>query len=156
MIGDVRHENVISQMRAPPCLNYVCHWFIKKILGVIDCEHPQKHYYNDAHLEILSTVAHLLSAKIDQVRTVKNLKQTVNQLNDAQKLENCMLQIANLTYQSSELDSFFESLHAIITTLLRADNFFIGLYDKNDVLDIVYIIEEGVRLTHTKKSLRIY
>ncbi|WP_199525210.1 EAL domain-containing protein [Pseudoalteromonas sp. bablab_jr011] len=153
MIGDVRHEKrYIADAR--PALSELCVPLVykEKILGVIDCEHPQKHYYNDAHLEILSTVAHLLSAKIDQVRTVKNLKQTVNQLNDAQKLENCMLQIANLTYQSSELDSFFESLHAIITTLLRADNFFIGLYDKKcDVLDIVYIIEEGVRSNAHKK-----
>lgn len=155
MIGDVtKDERYIADAR--PALSELCVPLVykEKVLGVIDCEHPQKNYFNDAHLEILSTVAHLLSAKLNQVRTVENLQQTVKQLNDAQKLENCMLQIANLTYQSSELDSFFESLHSIITSLLRADNFFIGLYDKqSDVLDLVYIIEEGVRSNaHTKIS----
>ncbi|MFM9597368.1 hypothetical protein ACKI1O_49515, partial [Streptomyces scabiei] len=88
----------------------------------------------------------LLSAKINQVRTVNNLQKTVNQLNDAQKLETTLLQIANLTYQASDLDAFLESLHNIMTNLLRTDNFLVGLYDKHvDVLEIVYIIEEGVR-----------
>ena len=153
MIGDVSQDpRYIADSR--PALSELCVPLVykEKVLGVIDCEHPQKHYYNDTHLEILSTVAHLLSAKINQVRTVEDLQQTVMQLNDAQKLERSMLQIANLTYQSSELDSFFESLHGIITSLLRADNFFIGLYDKQlDVLDLVYIIEEGVRSNAHKK-----
>ncbi|MCF7500329.1 GGDEF domain-containing protein [Pseudoalteromonas sp. L1] len=153
MVGDVTQDSrYIADAR--PALSELCVPLVykEKVLGVIDCEHPQKHYYTDAHLEVLSTVAHLLSAKINQVRTVENLQQTVKQLNDAQKLENSMLQIANLTYQSSELDSFFESLHSIITSLLRADNFFIGLYDKQlDVLDLVYIIEEGVRSNAHKK-----
>ena len=117
MVGDVTQDSrYIADAR--PALSELCVPLVykEKVLGVIDCEHPQKHYYTDAHLEVLSTVAHLLSAKINQVRTVENLQQTVKQLNDAQKLENSMLQIANLTYQSSELDSFFESLHRTFCT----------------------------------------
>ncbi|GAA58513.1 GGDEF protein [Pseudoalteromonas sp. BSi20652] len=126
----------------------------ERVLGVIDCEHPIKSYFNNAHLEILTTVAHLLSAKINQVNTVTNLQKTVGQLNEAQKLENSLLQIANLTYKANDLDTFFESLHAIINSLLRADNFFIALYDKHvDILDLVYIVEEGISTKcHQKAS----
>jgi len=122
----------------------------EQVLGVIDCEHPIKAYFTNAHLEILTTVAHLLSAKINQVNTVNNLQKTVEQLNNAQKLENSLLQIANLTYKANDLDTFFEALHSIINNLLRADNFFIALYDKKvDILDLVYIVEEGI---NTKTS----
>ncbi|WP_404343069.1 EAL domain-containing protein [Pseudoalteromonas mariniglutinosa] len=153
IVNDVTTDNrYIADVS--PAMSELCVPMIykDKVLGVIDCEHPQKDYFSDAHLEILSTVAHLLSAKINQVNTVNNLQQTVAQLNNAQKLENSLLQIANLTYQAIDLDNFFESLHGIITSLLRADNFFIGLYDKqHDILEIVYIIEEGVRSNVHKK-----
>lgn len=115
------------------------------ILGVIDCEHPTKGYFTHAHLEILTTVAHLLSAKINHVRMVDHLKESVVKLNYAQQLESSLLKIANLTYQASNLDTFFDALHTIINDLLRANNFFIALYDKQvDILDIVYNVEEGI------------
>ncbi len=153
IIGDVSADvRYIADAR--PAMSELCVPLIykHKVLGVIDCEHPKRNYFTDAHLEILTTVAHLLSAKINQVRTVNNLQKTVNQLNDAQKLEATLLQIANLTYQANDLDAFLESLHNIMTNLLRTDNFLVGLYDKNvDILEIVYIIEEGVRSNAHKK-----
>ncbi len=153
IIGDVSADvRYIADAR--PAMSELCVPLIykNKVLGVIDCEHPKRNYFTDAHLEILTTVAHLLSAKINQVRTVNNLQKTVNQLNDAQKLEATLLQIANLTYQANDLDAFLESLHNIMTNLLRTDNFLVGLYDKHvDILEIVYIIEEGVRSNAHKK-----
>lgn len=152
-IGDVTNDSrYIADEH--PAQSELCVPLIYKeqLFGVIDCEHPIKNYFTDAHFEILTTVAHLLSAKINQVNTVNNLQKTVHQLNEAQKLENSLLQIANLTYKASNLDTFFESLYKIINSLLRADNFFIGLYDKQiDVLDIVYIVEEGVQTNSHKK-----
>lgn len=155
MTGDVTTDKrYIADSR--PALSELCVPLIynEQVFGVIDCEHPARNYFTDAHLEILTTVAHLLSAKINHVKTVSNLQATVTQLNAAQQLERSMLQIANLTYQANDLDTFFESIHNIITTLVRADNFFIGLYNKQvDILEIVYIIEEGVRSSvHTKIS----
>ncbi|MEL0639009.1 EAL domain-containing protein [Pseudoalteromonas aliena] len=155
IINDVtKDKRYIADER--PAQSELCVPLIYKehILGVIDCEHHIKNYFTNAHLEILTTVAHLLSAKINQVNTVSSLQKTVEKLNDAHKLENSLLQIANLTYKANDLDTFFESLHFIINSLLRAENFFIGLYDKSiDVLDIVYIVEEGIQTkTHQKIS----
>ncbi|CAI86257.1 GGDEF domain-containing protein [Pseudoalteromonas sp. HL-AS2] len=153
MIGDVTKDSrYIADER--PAQSEICVPLIYKdhVLGVIDCEHPIKNYFTNSHLEILTTVAHLLSAKINQVNTVNSLQTTVLQLNNAQKLENSLLQIANLTYKAKNLDVFFESLHLIINSLLPADNFFIALYDKQiDVLDIVYIVEEGIKTNSHQK-----
>lgn len=153
MIGDVTKDSrYIADER--PAQSEICVPLIYKdhVLGVIDCEHPIKNYFTNSHLEILTTVAHLLSAKINQVNTVNSLQTTVLQLNNAQKLENSLLQIANLTYKAKNLDVFFESLHLIINSLLPADNFFIALYDKQiDVLDIVYIVKKALKPTAIKK-----
>lgn len=154
IIGDVNKDSrYIADER--PAQSEICVPLIYKdrVLGVIDCEHPIKNYFTSSHLEILTTVAHLLSAKINQVNTVNSLKDTVKQLNDAQKLESSLLQIANLTYKAQNLDTFFQSLHVIIDSLLTASNFFIALYDKKeDALDFVYTVEGGVQ-TNTHKII---
>lgn len=139
---------------ARPALSELCVPLIydHQVIGVIDCEHPKSHYFSAAHLEILTTVASMLSAKINQCQILSDLKDTVNQLNDAQKLEKGMLQIANLTYQSSNLDLFYQDLHKIVKSLINAENLFIALYDKKaNVLDIPYIVEAGVRNQANKK-----
>ena len=154
IIGDVTKDSrYIADER--PAQSEICVPLIYKdrVLGVIDCEHPIKNYFTSSHLEILTTVAHLLSAKINQVNTVNSLQDTVMQLNNAQKLESSLLQIANLTYKAQNLDTFFQSLHAIIDSLLTASNFFIALYDKKeDALDFVYTVEGGVQ-TNTHKVI---
>jgi len=116
------------------------------VIGVIDCEHPEKNYFNESHLEILTTVASMLSAKINQCQTLIDLNKTVVQLNEAQKLEQGLLKIANLTYEANNMAEFYENLHEIINSLLNAKNLFIGLYDKKTkTLKLPYVLEAGVR-----------
>ena len=38
-----------------------------EVIGVIDCEHSLKYFYNEKHLQILSTVASLCVDRIDKV-----------------------------------------------------------------------------------------
>jgi diguanylate cyclase (GGDEF)-like protein len=153
IVGDVskdsRYIADLSPAQSEMCVPLV---YQGEILGVIDCEHHEKHYFTDEHLEILTTVAYLLSAKINQVSIVNDLQSTVAQLNNAQKLESSLLKIANLTYKASDLDAFFESLHKIVNHLLPADNFFIALHDKQvDTLEVVYIVEDGIHSNSHKK-----
>lgn len=116
------------------------------VIGVIDCEHPKKNYFNDSHLEILTTVASMLSAKVNQCQTLVDLNKTVAQLNEAQIVEKGLLKIANLTYEACNMDEFYENLHEIINSLLNAKNLFIGLYDKKTKkLKLPYILEAGIR-----------
>ena len=118
----------------------------ENVMGVIDCEHPEKNYFNESHLEILTTVASMLSAKINQCQTLIDLNKTVAQLNDAQKLEQGLLKIANLTYEANNMAEFYENLHDIINSLLNAKNLFIGLFDKKTkTLELPYILEGGIR-----------
>jgi len=121
------------------------------VIGVIDCEHPEKNYFNDSHLEILTTVASMLSAKVNQCQTLVDLNKTVAQLNEAQRVEKGLLKIANLTYEACNMDEFYENLHEIINSLLNAKNLFIGLYDKKTKkLKLPYILEAGIRSSDIK------
>ncbi|MCG9760401.1 EAL domain-containing protein [Pseudoalteromonas sp. Isolate6] len=124
------------------------------LIGVIDCEHPESDYFTSAHLQILSTVAHLLSAKIHQLRTLENLQTTITQLHQAQNLEKSLLKIANITYRFENLEAFYDDLYKIIASQLCAENFFIGLYDtQQDILEIDYLIEGGEKCNaHQKVS----
>jgi len=121
------------------------------VIGVIDCEHPKRNYFNESHLEILTTVASMLSAKVNQCQTLIDLNKTVIQLNEAQRVEKGLLKIANLTYEACNMNEFYENLHDIIKTLLNAKNLFIGLYDKKTKqLKLPYILEAGIRSTDIK------
>jgi two-component system, LytTR family, sensor kinase len=39
-----------------------------KVIGVIDSEHPQKKFYTERHLQILTTIASLCADKIDKIK----------------------------------------------------------------------------------------
>ena len=153
IVDDVSQDPRYLQV-GNPALSEICVPLIYdgQVLGVIDCEHPEKHYYTKDHLSILTTVASMLSAKIDQSTTVANLTETITQLNTAQRLEKGMLQIANLSSSSQTMDSFYTGLHDIVKTLLPAENLFIGYYDKDKLsLEIPYIIEHGVERVVLKR-----
>ena len=71
---DVRYliddENRLSEICVPIKTD-------SEILGVIDCEHPEKDYFTQQHLRILSAVASLYAFKIQNVRA--DLKNKIEQ-----------------------------------------------------------------------------
>lgn len=44
-----------------------------ELIGIIDCEHPEKNYYQPVHLSILTTVASMVAIKIIQARQFEDL-----------------------------------------------------------------------------------
>jgi len=45
-----------------------------KVLGVIDSEHPEKNFYNETDMEILSTVANMAATRLGQARALAEIK----------------------------------------------------------------------------------
>lgn len=153
IIRDVTADKRYLQVGSP-ALSEICVPLIYdgEVLGVIDCEHPERDYYTQEHLVILTTVASMLSAKVDQCRVLIDLTDTIKQLSNAQRLEQGMLQIANLSSNSQDMDAFYTGLHDIVKTLLPAENLFIGYYNKQKLsLEIPYIIEHGVERVVLKR-----
>ena len=114
------------------------------VLGVIDCEDPRSHYFTHQHLQILTTVASMLSSKMAQCTTIEQLESTIQQLNNAEKIQSALFRIASLTYKEGETYNFYAKLHKIIGTLMNTRNFFVGLYDQtSDLLTFPYTVDEA-------------
>lgn len=47
-----------------------------KLVGVIDCEHPDPGFFKDSHLEVLNCVAALMTAKLEFIRNNKALSES--------------------------------------------------------------------------------
>lgn len=45
-----------------------------EVIGVIDSEHPEKSFFSEEDLEILTTIASMLSTKIDQARALEEIR----------------------------------------------------------------------------------
>ncbi len=56
-----------------------------RLLGVIDCEHPDKHHFNENDLEILGTVASYAAAKIAERQARQEVETRANELEEKVK-----------------------------------------------------------------------
>ncbi len=64
-----------------------------KVIGVIDSEHPEKDFYTDRHLRILTTISKLVANRIDKLKEQEDkerLQKEIVQMNDS--LERQVLQ----------------------------------------------------------------
>ncbi len=67
-----------SEIAVPIVLN-------KKVIGVIDCEHPEKHFFQPQHLRILTAIASLCAIKLSKVRADKSVQIEQQRLLKAQR-----------------------------------------------------------------------
>lgn len=56
-----------------------------QVIGVIDCEHPDKDYFTDQHLRILTAIAAIAASKIGKVRSEEKAVREKKKLFSAQK-----------------------------------------------------------------------
>lgn len=60
-----------------PALSEICVPLIHggEVLGVIDCEDPRPHHFNNEHLEVLTSVASMTSSKIKEGEVIRKLEE---------------------------------------------------------------------------------
>jgi len=62
----------------------------------------------------------------------------------AEKAQALYYKIANMTIHSSDLQSFFEHVHAELNNIIEAKNFYVALIDEEkDVIDFPYYVDEN-------------
>ncbi len=83
----------------------------EEILGVIDCEHPEKNYYTQQHLRILKTIASICGIKLNQLRSEKIIQSEQVKL---LKVQREMVDLKLKAFQSQMNPHFvFNTLNAI-------------------------------------------
>lgn len=89
----------------------------KKVIGVIDSEHPDRNFYPPEDLEILTTIANMAATKLVQARHAEELR--IYQ----EKLEQLVFErTAELERQKSEITDSIEYARTIQTAILPTDN----------------------------------
>lgn len=88
----------------------------KKVIGVIDSEHPDKNFYPSEDLDILTTIANMAATKLMQAKHGEELK------NYQEKLEQLVFErTSELERQKSEITDSIEYARTIQTAILPTD-----------------------------------
>jgi serine phosphatase RsbU (regulator of sigma subunit) len=82
----------------------------KKVIGVIDSEHPDRNFYPEDDLQILETIASMTATKLEQTRNNEELKALQLNLQELVKLRTKELELA-LTEVNRQKSEITDSIH---------------------------------------------
>jgi K+-sensing histidine kinase KdpD len=127
-----------------------------KVLGVIDSEHPELNFFKPEHVDLLTSIASLCANKLVRVRAIQRLHELNQELEErirdrtqelvvineqlrceiserarAEGIQRALFDISEAVHAAADLPSLYARLHAIIGTLMRAENFYIALLDES-------------------------
>jgi putative methionine-R-sulfoxide reductase with GAF domain len=147
----VDDEMRLSEIAVPVFIN-------RKVIGVIDCEHPRIGYFTQQHLRILSAIASFLAARLSWIRAEKKVAQK-QQILLRTRQEASDLKIKALRAQMNP-HFVFNAINAI--------QHFITLNDKKSALNYLslfskllrfylqYLDEDSIRISDEMKILTWY
>lgn len=70
---------------------------------------------------------------------VEDITETVK----SQRIQRALYQISELVHSIDDIDELYERIHQIVSELMKADNFYIALYDeKNEMISFPYFVDE--------------
>ena len=135
-----------------------------RVLGVIDSEHPQAGFFTPEHLDLLTSIASLCANKLARVRADARLRELnqelerriarrtaelvqanaqlragISERERAEHVQRALFEISEAVPAAADLPSLYGRIHAIIGTLMRADNFYLALFDEaTDMVSFPY------------------
>lgn len=132
----VDNENTLSELAVPILFN-------DELLGVIDSEHARVNFYTEYHLRTLTALATITAMKISQMNKVDVLEDIIENLEYANKIQDALFEIAEIIFNTTSIDEFYQHLHQCIGRLTLAKNFFVALLkDDGKRIDFPYSIDE--------------
>ncbi|MBA6224444.1 EAL domain-containing protein [Colwellia sp. MB02u-18] len=132
----VEDETTLSELAVPIL-------FKEQLLGVIDSEHARVDFYTEYHLRTLTALASLTAMKISQIIKVDGLEEVIENLEYANKIQDALFEIAELTFTTSTMGDFYRSLHQCIGRITFAKNFFVALLkDDGKTIEFPYAVDE--------------
>jgi putative methionine-R-sulfoxide reductase with GAF domain/streptogramin lyase/anti-sigma regulatory factor (Ser/Thr protein kinase) len=147
-----------SEIAVPLCLD-------DKVIGVIDSEHTRKNFFNQKHLNILSTIAVLCANQIQRAKTEEEKQQAkIEALETKQKVAESRLQSLRLQMNPHFLFNALNSIQQMIlaneemvatrylsrfskllrTILIHSDKEMVTLHEELEILNL-YVELEAIR-----------
>jgi putative methionine-R-sulfoxide reductase with GAF domain len=108
----------------------------EKVIGIIDCEHPEKDFFTEQHLRILNSVASICAVKLSQIEAQQSVRKKEAKLLEAQR------QMAEMKIKAigAQLNPHF------VFNALNAIQHFITINDKRGALQFLSAFSKLVRL----------
>jgi diguanylate cyclase (GGDEF)-like protein len=132
----VDDETTLSELAVPIL-------FKEQLLGVIDTENAKVGFYTEYHLRTLTALASLAAMKISQIIKVDGLEEVIENLEYANKIQDALFEITELTFTTRTMGDFYRSLHQCIGRITFAKNFFVALLkDNGKTIEFPYAVDE--------------
>ena len=103
----------------------------QQLLGVIDSEHSEVGFYTQQNLHVLTAIASMMATQISKIKAVKQLEETIVQLEYSRTIQNSLFEIAELIFETSSMNAFYQRLHRCISRLTFANNFYVALLSED-------------------------
>ncbi|WP_057830272.1 diguanylate cyclase domain-containing protein [Colwellia sp. TT2012] len=136
-----------------------------EVIGIIDSEHKSLGFYTHQHQRTLTALASITATKINETKLLSQLKNTIKQLEYSGKMQDALINITEITFDTICLEQFFQRLHTCIAELVFSENFYIALSTKNaNIISIPYYTDKKdkipkdliIPLNQVKKSITFY
>ena len=106
-----------------------------QVIGIIDCEHPEKNFFSEHHLHMLLTMSSITAIKLKALRTQKKyLDEQKKTLEIQKQLINLKLKVLN-----SQLNPHF------VFNALNSIQYFITSEQKRDALEFLSVFSKLIR-----------
>lgn len=106
-----------------------------EVIGIIDCEHPEKNFFSEHHLHMLLTMSSITAIKLKSLRTQKNYAKEQERLLDIQK----QLVDLKLKALSSQMNPHF------VFNAINAIQYFITSDNKKSALEYLSVFSKLIR-----------
>jgi putative methionine-R-sulfoxide reductase with GAF domain len=108
----------------------------ERVIGIIDCEHPEKNYFTEQHMRILSAVAAICAVKLSHLEAQRSIQ------NKESRLLRARQQMAELKIKAirAQMNPHF------VFNALNAVQHFITINDKKNALGFLSAFGKLVRL----------
>jgi diguanylate cyclase (GGDEF)-like protein len=117
-------------------------------IGTINIYYRKLHSFTDAEKRIISTFANFSSVAISNARFFDDRKRKIHAL-EALNL------IGQKISSVSDLESLVEIVYAETSKIMKTEDFYLALYDKEkNEIDFIIYVEEGKRIERVKRKLK--
>ncbi|MGS2720249.1 EAL domain-containing protein [Paraglaciecola aestuariivivens] len=114
-----------------------------KLIGVVYCASREKFAFEPQLKNSLKVMSSITAIKMEKSRAIEQLQHTIEKLEFSGKIQDTLFEIAELIFETANMQEFYERLHKCIAKLMFASNFFVGLViEDGEAITLPYAVDE--------------
>lgn len=102
----------------------------KNLLGILYIGSQKDYSFSDEYCRSVQTLGAIIGSRVKSMKTIQQLKKSMRDLEHSEQIRNALNQISEQARQSININSLYVKLHQIVSQLIHAPNFLIGLVEK--------------------------